>query len=360
MSYVDVHGIGAPLGAAALTQAVQARAAMTPQEKTAEALNRANTNMALLLRPLVPAIQRLPDQPGMMAIFKRDVVHRPIDALLDLFRPVEALAVDIITEANKFANKQERLIGVPGLNQRVAKMAVDQPEDARLDNTMRAFVRRLRIVTNYMILCAYDPVALAVGTAKALVARGIWSVQKLNELLGKLPNPVATAQAAAAAAAEAARAAKNAVSSGTQTAATNASNTVQAAAEGTKRLFGLSGYGGLGDGGLSAGAAVTGAGATEAAGTGGVTAAGATTGAVLTPEMVQLILGLLQIGAPLAAGVAQNVAAGQQPPGPGQPGYAPRPGEPGYTPPADPNSVAGIPLPLLVVGAGLALMALKK
>lgn len=357
MSYVDVHGIGAPLGSA-LQQAMQARASMTPQEKTAELLNRANSNMAALLRPLAPAIQRLPDQPGMMAIFKRDVMNRPVDALLDLFRPVEALAADIVTEANRWANKQERLIGVPGLNQVVAKMAVDQPEDARLDPTMRAFTRRLRIVTNYMVLCAYDPVALAVGTAKALVARGIWSVQKLNELLGKLPNPVATAQAAAAAAAEAARAAKNAVSSGTQTAATNASNTVQAAADSTKRFFGLSGpFAGLGDPTGVSEAGVAAGGATTAAGTTGVTATGATTGAVLTPELVTLILGLVTALAPVGADVAKTGITGTRDTvsalKPGQPGYVAPPGQP---PPAD----SGIPVPLLLVGAGLALMALKK
>lgn len=356
MSYVDVHGIGAPLGSA-LQQAMQARASMTPQEKTAELLNRANSNMAALLRPLAPAIQRLPDQPGMMAIFKRDVMNRPVDALLDLFRPVEALAADIVTEANRWANKQERLIGVPGLNQVVAKMAVDQPEDARLDPTMRAFTRRLRIVTNYMVLCAYDPVALAVGTAKALVARGIWSVQKLNELLGKLPNPVATAQAAAAAAAEAARAAKNAVSSGTQTAATNASNTVQAAADAGKRFFGLSGFSGLGVVGADDAAVASAGGATTAAGTTGVTATGATTGAVLTPEMVALILGLVTALAPVGADVAKTGITGTRDTvsalKPGQPGYVAPPGQP---PPAD----SGIPVPLLLVGAGLALMALKK
>lgn len=356
MSYVDVHGIGAPLGSA-LQQAMQARASMTPQEKTAELLNRANSNMALLLRPLAPAISRLPDQPGMMVAFKRDVMNRPIDALLNLFQPVEALAADIVTEANRWSNKQERLIGVPGLNQVVAKMAVDQPEDARLDPTMRAFMRRLRIVTNYMVLCAYDPVALAVGTAKALVARGIWSVQKLNELLGKLPNPVATAQAAAAAAAEAARAAKAAVSAGTQTAATNASNTVQAAADAGKRFFGLSGpFAGLGE--AAAATAATAGGATTAAGTTGVTATGATTGAVLTPEMVALILGLVTALAPVGADVAKTGITGTRDVAttlkPGQPGYPPPP--PGQQPPAD----SGIPAPLLLVGAGLALMALKK
>jgi len=309
--------------------------------------------MAALLRPLAPAIQRLPDHPGMMAVFKRNVMSRPIDALLDLFQPLEALAADIITEANRWSNKQERLIGVPGVNQRLAKMAVDQPEDARLDLTMRAFVRRIRIVTNFMILSAYDPVALTVGTAKALLARGIWTLNQFNDFMKKMPTPqqaAQVAQQAAASAAAAARAATDAAKSTATTAATNASNTAQAAADATKRFFGLRGLGEVVTGSVVGGGAI----AADVAGTGGVTATGATTGAVLTPELVQLILGLIQVGAPLAADVAKGGITGQQGPG-GQP---PGPGQPGYIPP--PSQDSGIPLPLLLVGAGIALMALKK
>ncbi len=354
MSYVDVpsvSGLGAP---GALSQAMQARASMTPEQKMAEQLNRANATMALLLRPLVPAIQRLPDQPGMMAIFKREVGSRPIDALLNLFQPIESLAADIIREANAFSGKMERVIGVPGVNQRPANMAVDQPGDERLGSTYRAFIRRLRIVTNYMILCAYDPVALAVGTAKALFARGQWTKNQLDQFMGSMPNPRAVADAAKAAAEAAAKAAQKALTDGTTTAATQASNTAQAAADSTKRFFGLSGrFAGLGDGGLSAGAAVGGGAATNVAGTGGVTAAGATTGAVLTPELVTLILGLVTSLAPVAAQVAETTVTGARGAMPGQP-------PPGQQPQGGQDSGQGIPLPLLLVGAGLAFMALKK
>lgn len=355
MSYVDVpsvSGLGAP---GALSQAMQARASMTPEQRVAELLNRANSDMAFLLRPLAPAIQALPNSPPMLETFKRDVMNRPIDALLNLFQPVEALAADIIREANTFSGKMERLIGVPGLNQRTANMAVDQAGDERLDPTSRAFIRRLRIVTNYMILVTFDPVALAVGTARALVARGRWTANQLAQFMGSLPNPRAVADAAAAAAAEAARAAKNAATTATQTAATQANNAVQGAANAGKRFFGLSGpFAGLGiaDAGATP-AAVTAAGATTTAGTGAVTATAATTGAVLTPELVTLILGLVTSLAPVAAQVAETTVTGARGAMPGQP-------PPGQQPQGGQDSGQGIPLPLLLVGAGLAFMALKK
>lgn len=354
MSYVDVQGLG-HLGAGAFSQAVAARASMTPEQKVAEQLNAANSNMAFLLRPLQPAIQRLPSSPPVMEQFKRDVMNRPVDAFLNLFQPIESLAADIVTEANTWSNKWQRVIGVPGVNQRDAAMALDQPGDANLDSTSKAFIRRLRIVTNYMILVSYDPVALAVGTAKALVKRGRWTQNQLAQFMAALPNPVDTARAAKAAAEAAALAAKNAATQATQTAATQANNAVNAAADGTKRFFGLSGmFAGLGDGGVVTGpaAVATAGGATTAAGTAGVTAAGATTGVVLTPELVTLILGLVNSLAPVGAQVAETAVTGTRGLMPGQ--------QPGQPPPAPQSQDSGIPLPLILLGVGAAAMVLSK
>jgi len=364
---VEFQGLSGPLD-----DARAAAAAMTPAQRLAASLGRLNSDLLFLLRPVLPAIQRMPSHPPMLLKFKQDVVNRPVDALLDLFAPIEALAADTITEATNWSKKPTRVVTPPGFPPVTAKMYVDQPEDVQLDATTRAFIRRLRIVNNFAILVVFDPVALSVGLARALFARGLWVKNQLDAFMATLPSPAKIAQEAADAASRAKDAAEKAAAAarlGTQTAADQAIAAVQGgASEGLRRL-GLAGYNGLG-----AGPAAVAVPALPAAVQVVVNVCQAL-GAMVTPPMATLIAaiigGLVTVSTAVVtagAGVAVATSASRRgdsggstsqayPDGGG--GAGPGGGGPAG-PGGGPQTDSGIPLPLLLVGAGLAFMALKK
>lgn len=371
MSYVDVQGLG-HLGAGAFSQAM---ASMTPDQRAANLIAVANNAMAVKMRALQPLVQRLP----VSAWFKSEVMVRPASALLRLFYPMESLGADILSEANAWSGKSTRLVGTV-----VVPMAADQPNDAAL-GARRGFVRRARIMVGLMVLSQLDPLALAVGTAKALFKRGAWSLERLNEFMRRVPTPQQAAQEAVNAAKRAKEAAEKAAAAArTNTAAAAAA--VQAAAQKAAdearrylppapRLAGL-GYVGLGeddalmgseppapDAPIPDGPPPDGAGLQpNETGAGNGAEVGAVVGAALTPEMVQMLLSLVSIfTAGAVTAVTGRAGPGTGPGGPGGPGPGgpgpggPGPGGPGTGPGT--GGTEGIPIPLLLLGAaGLVFM----
>lgn len=360
MSYVDVpsvSGLSGPLS--------QAMASMTPDQRAANLISVANNAMAVKMRALRPAVQRLP----VSAWFKSEVMVRPANALLRLFYPMESLGADILSEANAWSGKSTRLVGAV-----VVPMAADQPSDAAL-GARRGFVRRARIMVGLMVLSQQDPLALSVGIAKALFKRGAWSVERLNEFMRRIPSP----QQAAKDAADAAKRAKESAEQAAIAARTNAAAAtaaVQAAAQRAAdearrylppapRLSGL-GYVGLGeddvpmgseppapDAPIPDGPPPDGAGLPpNETGAGNGAEVGAVVGAALTPEMVQMLLSLVTI---FTAGAVTAVTGRSAPVGPGVPPGGP--GAPGV--PGGKVADEGVPVPLLLLGAGLAFMLVR-
>ena len=258
----------------ARTTTAQANAAGL--QKAFAVLAKANADLARLLRPAGPLIDKLP-YPATPR-FKSMLKTKPLDALVEWISPWEDIAKDTITLANRLSNVPVRVIGLPP--ERVAAdMRWEWPDDAAItDYSLRVFIQRLRTVNTWLIYLFYDPGHLSIAFAQTLAKYAQQVARDVGQEAQRL-------------AAEGVRKAQDLAERGASGPAQTAQNVLKA--------FGLSGYGGLGAG--QAAAAVAPAGQ-AAAGTAGATAPfGAAVleaikdiaGLVFTSKVTLAIIGLL-------------------------------------------------------------------
>lgn len=137
----------------------------------AEVLERANRDLSVLMRPLHPIIDA---QVSIPQVFKDQVKRAPIEALIGLFQPFEDIAFAAVDLANEMSGVPIRYVEFPpGTGRKTQVMATHQPVDDTLPPARRGFIRRLRLINQYMILSVQDPGTLANALSKVLADRGM-------------------------------------------------------------------------------------------------------------------------------------------------------------------------------------------
>lgn len=308
--------------------------AVSERKSSGKLIQETNAKLAVLLKPLHPAIDADPVIP---AAIKRRIKTEPVDALLDLFKPIDKVATEIIAETNRLSGKQKRTIGIPKVNQITVDMKVVYPEiDNVLPREQRELVQRLRIVNNFMILVHYDPVNLGRATTTVLTKYGFEGAKQLGDWIRKgAKGAVEQFQRASKQAEKKAKEAAKKAGKALHDAGANAQKAAEAGAKAAGQAvaqvvaqvpppppppvvappapkpFGFSGLGiapAVAAGGATAGAGAQGV----ATGVGTATTTAVTTAPVTTPPIAVLILQLCIAGAPLAAATVPALVAAKQ------------------------------------------------
>ncbi len=143
-------------------------------------ITQANAGIAQLLQPLGPVIDLIPNPPYYTS-FTSDFKVRPIDALLNLIKPIQNLVYESIENANRISGVATRRVGLPGTPQVDVVMGLQLP--GGMSPTDAEFTKRLKAVNNLMILGYQDPVSLARGIVQTLVNEGQHGVEIARSII---------------------------------------------------------------------------------------------------------------------------------------------------------------------------------
>lgn len=168
----EIYGLGAAPKGGSGSLGVTPTSPVTTTSTTAPAsiatpVIALNNQLAAVLAPFGPIIDHIPSPPNYPS-FTRDFKVRPVDALVNLFTPLDWLAYDIVNRANEISSVHAgsaRRIGLPN-HQIDFVMGLDMPNIS--DDSVKAYAKRLIALNNFLILAYQDPKSLAKGVVKAL------------------------------------------------------------------------------------------------------------------------------------------------------------------------------------------------
>lgn len=153
--------------------------AVNPESNPFEALN---TVLVQTFTPLRPAIDRIP---GLSADKKNKLKHQPINALLEIFQPIEFLVYTTCDEAMKISGKPTFRIPADavgldltsyaksGLPSVTANVNPNLEAFNKFKPTTRQFLRRMTAINSFMIWYIYHPATFARAFSRALVKYGL-------------------------------------------------------------------------------------------------------------------------------------------------------------------------------------------
>lgn len=183
--HLDRYNLGAVTAAQGTREASTVDKANIFQDKVLGSLQRANARLAALLVPLHPAIDAIQGPPPRE--WRERFKRYPIDALVELFAPIQGIAERVVRRAIELRRTPSIVIGIPGHNQIVADLRIDPPtvqiKDGRVisypvmpESTAR-WLRRMRIINDFIILAFYDPVVFSLAIAQTFGRDMVWNVQ---------------------------------------------------------------------------------------------------------------------------------------------------------------------------------------
>jgi len=133
-----------------------------------------NNNLIMYLRPLYPIIDALPE---VGSIQKQQLKDQPLETLLSLAAPIQAIIFGTVTRARQLAKKATMTIPItlprlqvpPGLPIVKIDMAVMLPSDDPLPQAAKAFIRRIRAMNAFIVYLVYEPLVFVQALTETLI-----------------------------------------------------------------------------------------------------------------------------------------------------------------------------------------------
>lgn len=316
-----------------------------------------NETLRVALIPLHPAIDALPDPPPPLpASWRQMFKDRPLDALTELFAPIQHLVERIVLRCiylSKGAGFSTITVGIPRVNERTFNLAVHSFD--MLPPNMRQWCQRMELIALFAAFAIRKPPIFAHALVQVfandtrwvleqLRAAGKPGVQMMVEIMKALPTPIPVPPALQTFADnmnQLDQSVKNTLNQGAQ----QAKQAVQNIVNSIPKLPAPPGFSGLGLWFVPAGAGAAASAAAEAAVAAFQLATTKIIEAACTPPVIVALLGFAGVVLTVGAGAATTAAAAET--ARRQPDVAPSqlPGGPGAKQAADRAGDSASPTP---------------